>query len=420
VTTAGAIKVDDLSPKLFWGDLWVPDILRTRAQALAGPAERRDVYADVLIAIPVLKNHSNAALTCALKGRVGCAPMAIYGNRSGGTRSIHADAAGRACLDESIVDLNRIRPQDFVVVDALTGHRKGPSLYKLPTLADLRAHIIFPFLFLASRDSVAADVVAANLVGYDPASIGYIALAGLYGLGNCRPRDIRISGTPIGDLRAELADRYGARGKWPFPAGYGTVNRSTLIDDLAAPESVEVIPPEDPVLPGRPAAIRVRARDGATGSGIARIVLLDRGERVGELSMDAAVSAEGDIEWTPAAPGEHLLSAVAVDAFFNQAGSAEVSVTVSAPGPFIRGDVNGDDEVDLSDAVRILIGLFAGVPLSCPDAADIDDTGNVDLADPIGILSFLFLAAPSPPPPFPGCGADPTPDDLACPPADCP
>ncbi len=42
--------------------------------------------------------------------------------------------------------------------------------------------------------------------------------------------------------------------------------------------------------------------------------------------------------------------------------------------PFLRGDSNDDGVLDISDAVRTLLGLFAGVPLRCIAAAvrDVD------------------------------------------------
>ncbi|OLE70212.1 MAG: hypothetical protein AUI36_04030 [Cyanobacteria bacterium 13_1_40CM_2_61_4] len=82
---------------------------------------------------------------------------------------------------------------------------------------------------------------------------------------------------------------------------------------------------------------------------------------------------------------------------------------------FVRGEVNGDGRVDLSDAVAILSYLFLGgkAPV-CLDAADVNDNGNVDLSDSIFLLGHLFLGTPAPPLPYPSPGQDPTPDSLGC------
>ncbi len=83
---------------------------------------------------------------------------------------------------------------------------------------------------------------------------------------------------------------------------------------------------------------------------------------------------------------------------------------------FLRGDVNFDGEVDISDAIFELVYLFdSGVPSRCPDAADANDDGAVDLSDPVLVLNFLFLAGTIPEP-HPACGLDFTFDSLGCPP----
>jgi len=83
--------------------------------------------------------------------------------------------------------------------------------------------------------------------------------------------------------------------------------------------------------------------------------------------------------------------------------------------PFTRGDVDMSVEVNITDAVRILSWLFTGgEPLPCHSSADTDDNAAVDLTDAIYLLRFLFLSGDPPAAPFPGCGKDPTIDDLGC------
>ena len=83
---------------------------------------------------------------------------------------------------------------------------------------------------------------------------------------------------------------------------------------------------------------------------------------------------------------------------------------------FYRGDSNGDDKLDLSDAVSMLNHLFLGARApSCADAADVNDDGKVDISDPIRLLGFLFLGDPAPPGFEPGHPqVDTTPDGLDC------
>jgi hypothetical protein len=76
-----------------------------------------------------------------------------------------------------------------------------------------------------------------------------------------------------------------------------------------------------------------------------------------------------------------------------------------APAPFLRGDVNSDGGVDISDPVAVLDYLFLGTNTpGCLAAADLDASGSVDLSDAVYGLSFLFLGGPAPPAPYPDCG----------------
>jgi uncharacterized repeat protein (TIGR01451 family) len=81
-----------------------------------------------------------------------------------------------------------------------------------------------------------------------------------------------------------------------------------------------------------------------------------------------------------------------------------------------RGNANADARFDVSDPIATLGFLFLGDPveLACEDAADADDDGALNLTDAVFALGHLFLGGPQPPPPFPGCGADPTADALRC------
>ncbi|MEM7232141.1 MAG: hypothetical protein AAF517_08210 [Planctomycetota bacterium] len=94
--------------------------------------------------------------------------------------------------------------------------------------------------------------------------------------------------------------------------------------------------------------------------------------------------------------------------------SAELNVARTETLEFIRGEVNDDGAVDLSDAVNILDFLFQGGRAPrCRDRSDVNDDGETDLSDSIYLLSFLFLGGPPPRAPFPEAGEDPTQDDRA-------
>ncbi len=83
---------------------------------------------------------------------------------------------------------------------------------------------------------------------------------------------------------------------------------------------------------------------------------------------------------------------------------------------FIRGDVNQDSGVDISDASFILNWLFlGGQQPRCMDAADVNDDGDVDISDSKYLFGFLFTGENGPPPyPYPQKGLDITFDKLGC------
>jgi hypothetical protein len=86
---------------------------------------------------------------------------------------------------------------------------------------------------------------------------------------------------------------------------------------------------------------------------------------------------------------------------------------------FIRGDVNGDGKVTISDAHGVLGFLFSGLQKPwCLLAADVEDTNFLNLTDGLRIASFSVLGEPMPPAPYPEPGPDPTPpsqgESLGC------
>ncbi len=77
---------------------------------------------------------------------------------------------------------------------------------------------------------------------------------------------------------------------------------------------------------------------------------------------------------------------------------------VRSIGPFLRGDVDQNASLQLTDAVAIFSYLFlGGVEPGCLAAADSDGTGEINLTSGVFLLRFLFLGGSTPMAPYPQC-----------------
>lgn len=118
---------------------------------------------------------------------------------------------------------------------------------------------------------------------------------------------------------------------------------------------------------------------------------------------------------TPAADNIFVVAGISVDP---QLEAGTVTITSSAPPTgttFVRGDVNRDGNVDISDGTRLVNYLFSGAAAPpCMDAADVNDDGIVDISDSTYLNNFLFGVGAPPALPFPNPGVDPSADSLSC------
>lgn len=79
-----------------------------------------------------------------------------------------------------------------------------------------------------------------------------------------------------------------------------------------------------------------------------------------------------------------------------------------------RGDVNGDDVLDVSDPITLLGALFLSQSVTCEATLDANDDDVIDLSDAVYLLGSIFGQGPLPPHPSGSCGLDPTPLGLTC------
>ncbi len=98
-------------------------------------------------------------------------------------------------------------------------------------------------------------------------------------------------------------------------------------------------------------------------------------------------------------------------------GQISTEIVVPADSLFVRGEVNNDGNIDIADLVFMLAFLFSqGEVPTCLDAADTDDDGILTITDPLFLALYIFLQGLPPPAPFPVCGLEPLPDtdELTC------
>lgn len=136
--------------------------------------------ADVVIDVPVMKTHDALEVSLGLK------------NMKGLLQTSDKKRFHKWGLAQSIVDLNQIARPDLTVVDGTVAMEgAGPSAGEPVNLG----------LLLASKDVVAVDRVALEVMGFDLDEVPYIQMAAEAGIGCANLADIEIEGEAIETVR---------------------------------------------------------------------------------------------------------------------------------------------------------------------------------------------------------------------------
>jgi len=101
----------------------------------------------------------------------------------------------------------------------------------------------------------------------------------------------------------------------------------------------------------------------------------------------------------------------------------EILVVKFSQPTFRRGDANGDSRIGLTDAILVIQNIFVWklLEFDCKDMLDVNDDDQLNIADPVHLLSYLFMKGPEPAAPFDTCGPDsPDIDGLDCKTPNCP
>jgi uncharacterized protein (DUF362 family) len=259
--------------------------------------------ADVLISVPVLKNHYNAGVTLGMKNLFGVLPNDLY-HGAGNIYGKHSLSHNPVELDRHIVDVNLARRPDFVIVDGQRGMIDGPvgSQIAAPPVG----------IILAGRDVVAADTVGALVMGYDPNAIPYLNLAAQAGLGTTNTGHIQVAGVPLTEARRD------------FPAPYaGSAGQRA---DAQPPVGAITVTPEGE--PPAPITVTVEASDNV---GVSRVELYLDGQWVGQV---LSAPYHFSLDLSKHSPGSHRLRAMIYDRSLNQTMTGyEISLAAPATSP---------------------------------------------------------------------------------------
>jgi uncharacterized protein (DUF362 family) len=149
---------------------------------------RTVLAADFVVSLPKLKTHHWVGVTLSLKNMLGIMPGTKYGWPKNRFHTIG--------LEESIMDINQAVQADFAIIDGVVGMEGNGPLFGGQRPAGV---------IILSSDLLAADAVAARVMGINPNKIGYLKAASRRGgrevppLGNSK--NIEIIGASVDSVK---------------------------------------------------------------------------------------------------------------------------------------------------------------------------------------------------------------------------
>ncbi|MGC9529950.1 MAG: DUF362 domain-containing protein [Candidatus Bipolaricaulaceae bacterium] len=145
---------------------------------------REVVEADVVVNLPKLKTHTLTLLTGAVKNLYGVIPAGLRSAFHGEYKEL--DRFGQVLVDV----FSAVKPVVSIMDAVVAMEGDGPANGAVRPVGAV----------LASRDAVALDAVAAQLMGVDPWRVITTRLAHEQGVGVGELAEIEIAGTPLSEL----------------------------------------------------------------------------------------------------------------------------------------------------------------------------------------------------------------------------
>ena len=152
------------------------------------------IETDLLCSVPAMKTHAFAGVTLGMKNVIGLFPGRVYQ----AVRGRMHETAGKiepSGTAVAIVDMLRANKVGLVVVDGSTAMEgEGPTDGR-PVPMDV---------IVAGTNPLAADMVAANLMGFEPSEIPTFTWANKAGLRPERLDEIEVRGEPLAAVRRKF------------------------------------------------------------------------------------------------------------------------------------------------------------------------------------------------------------------------
>ena len=146
---------------------------------------------DMLCSVPMMKTHQLASVTLGMKNLIGTFPGTVYQSVRGHMHDL-ASRVEPTAASAVVVDLVRANKLGLVVIDgSMAMEGNGPFMGK-----------VFPMeVIVAGTNPVAADMVAASVMGFETAEIPTFRWANKAGLRPATLDEIEVRGEPIDHVR---------------------------------------------------------------------------------------------------------------------------------------------------------------------------------------------------------------------------
>jgi hypothetical protein len=112
------------------------------------------------------------------------------------------------------------------------------------------------------------------------------------------------------------------------------------------------------------------------------------------LGTGLTLSPTGELSGTPEYMIPVMFTATVTDGI---GGTDDQFFSFQITTPFVCGDANGDEDVNVGDGVYMINYIFKGGPAPSPvEAGDANCDGEANVADAVYVINFVFKGGPGP------------------------